>query len=86
MKYADKEAQDVFNGRETCGVENYGKPLALLEQSFKEAGLNVEFECEAGKHGKMVSIYRGGFLQKMVSIEGDSPAQAVKDIAEKVKL
>ena len=81
MKYANKEAQDAFSGR-----ENYDKPLTLLEQSFKAAGLNIEFECETGKHGKMVSIYRGGFLQKLVSIHGDNPAAAVKDVAGMVKL
>ena len=81
MRYPNKEAQDAFSGR-----ENYDEPLTLLEQSFRAAGLDIKFECETGKLGKMVSIYRGGFLQKIVSIHGDNPAQAVKYVAAEVRL
>jgi len=87
MRYANKKAQDAFNGLESCGVENYDKPLALLEQSFKEAGLNIEFVCAiAADMEKIVSVYRGGFLQKQISIECDNPAAAVKDVAAGVRL
>jgi hypothetical protein len=61
MRYANNEAQDAFSGF----VENYDKPLALLEQSFREAGLNIGFVCAIGKdNAKIVSIYRDGFLQR----------------------
>jgi len=82
MKYANDEARDAFNGR-----ENYDRPLRLLEQSFREAGLEIEFYCEISELGeKTVSIYRGGFLKRRASIECDSPAAAVKDVAERVSL
>ncbi|MDR2953214.1 MAG: hypothetical protein LBU82_08240 [Treponema sp.] len=83
MRYANNEAQDAF-----CWAnENYGKPLALLEQSFNAAGMDIEFVCVVGKYNaKIVSIYRGGFLQRQQSIECDSPAQAVKDVAAGVRL
>jgi len=84
MKYPSIAAQDAF-----CGfAENYDKPLALLEQSFKSAGLvDIEFVCDiAADKAKIVSVYRRGFLQKQISIECDSPAMAVKDVAAGVKL
>jgi len=82
MKYPNKEVQDVFRGD-----ENFDKPLELLEQSFKAARLDIEFVCDiAADRVKIVSVYRGGFLQKQISIEGDSPAQAVKDMAAGVRL
>ncbi|MDR2942639.1 MAG: hypothetical protein LBV17_08635 [Treponema sp.] len=83
MKYANKEAQDAFSGV----AENFGKPLLLLNQSFNAAGLDVEFICAIGvDKAKLVSVYRGGFLQRQVSIECDSPAMAVKDVARGVRL
>jgi len=82
MKYPNKEVQDVFRRN-----ENFDGPLELLEQSFKAAGLDIEFVCDVGADkAKIVSVYRGGFLKKQISIEGDSPAMAVKDVAERVKL
>jgi len=82
MKYKNKEARDAFSGR-----ENYGKPLAALEQSFREAGMIIEFYCEISElEEKTVSIYQDGILRRRVSIEGDNPAAAVKDVAERVKL
>jgi len=82
MRYANKETKNAF-----CGRENFDRPLALLEQSFKEAGLDIEFVCSIGVGGaKMVSIYRSGFLYRRQSIECDSPAQAVKDVAAGVRL
>ena len=83
MRYANCKAQDAFSG----SVENYDKPLALLEQSFREAGLNIGFVCDiAADTAKIVSVYRDGFLQKQISIEGDNPAAAVKDVAKGVRL
>ena len=82
MKYKNKEAQDAFSGR-----ENYDKPLAALEQSFREAGMNIKFYCEISElEEKTVSIYQDGFLRRRLLIEGDNPAAAVKDVAERVKL
>ena len=80
MKYACERAMEVFS-REP---ENFHKPLTHLEQAFIEAGLNIWLEgCVLpviAEH-KIVSIYRDGAMYKAVSIEGDSPAMAVADIA-----
>jgi hypothetical protein len=82
MRYANEETRCTFRGS-----ENYDDPLTLLEQSFREAGLNIEFVCAiAADLGKIVSVYRDGFLQKQISIEGDCPAMAVKDVAKGVRL
>jgi hypothetical protein len=82
MRYANKEAREAFSGN-----ENYDRPLALLEQSFREAGLNIEFVCVVAARGeKIVSIYRDGFLQRQQSIDCDNPACAVKDVAAAVRL
>jgi hypothetical protein len=82
MRYADREAQETFLGR-----ENFDRPLELLEESFRSAGLNVEFVCAVAVHGeKIVSIYLDGFLQRQQSIDYDNPACAVKDVAAGVRL
>jgi len=73
--------------------ENFYKPLVLLEQSFKAAGLDidlvgqVEFISENIQHkNKVVEIIQNGCFKKRVSIEGDRPAMAVKDVAEGVQV
>jgi len=82
MKYANDKAEKAF-----WGSQNFGASLALLEESFNAADLDVEFVCAIGAgEAKIVSIYRDGFLQRQQSIEGDSPAQAVKDVAAGVRL
>jgi len=82
MRYANDKAKKAFFGR-----QNFGDPLELLEESFNVADLDVEFVCAIGAYeAKIVSIYRGGFLQRQQSIECDSPAQAVKDVAMAVRL
>jgi hypothetical protein len=83
MKYANQEAIDAFKGNEN---EDYVIPLALLEQSFHAAGLNVEFRCAFVAGEKLIAISRDGSLKCQQSIEGNSPAQAVKDVAAAVKL
>jgi hypothetical protein len=83
MRYASNEAQDAF----CWASENYGKPLELLESCFKKAELDIEFVCGlAANLSKFVAIYKGGFLQRQQSIEGDSPAAAVKDVAAAVRI
>jgi hypothetical protein len=60
MRYANKEAQEAFSGR-----ENYDMPLALLEESFRRAGLNVGFVCAIAADGeKIVSILPGRLFAK----------------------
>jgi hypothetical protein len=71
-------ARKAFNG--------YLGPLAYLEQSFTEAGLDVVFRGIYTANGGKRVVLRNGRSIRVVSIEGDSPAQAVKDVAEKIKL
>jgi len=85
MRYTSKEVRDAFS-REP---ENYHKPLALLEEVFRRAGLNVEFEgclLPVTVEHKAVFIYRDGFAHMTVSIKGGSPAMAVADVARGVML
>jgi hypothetical protein len=84
MRYASNEAHAEFIG----GEENFGTPLAKLEESFKAAGIDVEFVCCMHAPGdlKKVSIYKGGLYRGEQFIEGDSPAAAVKDVAAVVKV
>ena len=69
-------------------LEDYYSPLCCLEAAFKSSGLNVEFEFNfyPVTNLKYVTITHNGGHKVCVSIEGDSPAQAVKDVAEVVRL
>jgi hypothetical protein len=85
MKYDTEEARNAF----CAGVQNYDEPLTLLEQCFNAAEMNIEFEGRIiGSAQKTVFIYykENGSLMKQQSIECDSPAMAVKDIAAAVKI
>ena len=65
----------------------YEKPLLKLEKSFNKAGLPIRFHAFADPFGnKMVRVTGGGSAQKIICIEYDSPAQAVKDVAAGVSL
>jgi len=82
MRYANDEARDAFNK-----PQNFSNSLELLEESFCAADMDIEFVCAIGAdNAKLVAIYQGGFLQRQQSIECDSPAQAVKDVAEAVRI
>jgi hypothetical protein len=67
--------------------EGYAPALRALESSFRKAGLEISFHAhDSPLRGKMVSI-RGescNDIIKIICIEGDSPAQAVKDVARAV--
>ena len=68
--------------------QDFAKPLEKLEQSFNRAGLFITFRAFVAPHElKMVDVtYKNGRRMKLICIEGDSPAQAVKDVAEGVRL
>jgi hypothetical protein len=67
--------------------KDYLIPIRALEKSFKAAGLNIEFELTVSEYGnKGVVIYEGIRPPHIISIEGDSPAMAVKHIALAVRL
>ena len=84
MKYATEKARVAF-----CCDREVNMALGFLELAFKHAGLNIEFVGHLfvqPREYKVVFIYRDGHIVKEQSIEGDSPAQAVKDVAEAVML
>jgi hypothetical protein len=59
----------------------------MLEKAFRDAGLDIAFRgIYTGNGGKRVEILRSGLSDRVVSIEGDNPGQAVKDVAKAVKL
>ena len=66
----------------------YDPSLRALERSFRQAGVPVTFEPvvlpESGS--RVVFIRNNGRITKSQQIEGDSPAQAVKDVAAAVRL
>jgi hypothetical protein len=67
--------------------EEYLKPLRSLEGAFKKAGLRISFHVfDYPVHGKAILINSQKTCIAKISIEGDSPAQAVKDVAAAVKL
>ncbi|MDR1250023.1 MAG: hypothetical protein LBK63_12055 [Treponema sp.] len=66
--------------------EGYTAALGALEKAFNMAGIPVLFRClYSPVFGRTVLMKKGEALRS-ISIEGDSPAQAVKDIAAAVKL
>jgi hypothetical protein len=66
---------------------DYAKPLEKLEKSFNKAGLPIKFHAfVAPREIKMVRVTGGNSPQKLICIEGGSPAQAVKDVAAGVRL
>jgi hypothetical protein len=67
--------------------EPYLESLTALEKSFQQAGLDIVFRgIYTDSGGKQVEILRSGLSGRITSIEGDSPAQAIKDIARSVRL
>jgi hypothetical protein len=76
----DEQHKDAF--------AEYKDSLFLLEKTFILAGLSVSFRCfVAPLNNKMVDVlYKNKSRNKLICIEGDSPAQAVKDVAAGVRL
>jgi hypothetical protein len=66
--------------------EGYTSALRSLENSFRRAGLGISFYAYESPIGeKKVGIRNdSNNIIKTVSIEGDSPAQAIKDVAQAV--
>jgi hypothetical protein len=74
--------------RNTKEFAPYIKPLRLLERSFQEAGVWVEFGLIQYPNGmKVVELFdvlNRSYCTK--SIEGDSVGQAIKDVTDAIKL
>jgi hypothetical protein len=60
--------------------------LRTLEDAFNMAGVQVSFYClNSAAFGKTVVIKKGGAAIN-ISIDGDSPGQALKNVAAAVRL
>jgi hypothetical protein len=67
--------------------EGHAPSLKALESSFRKAGLKISFLADySPTHGKKIHIMEKAKVIKTIYIEGDSPAQTVKDVAAVVKL
>jgi hypothetical protein len=65
----------------------YLSSLQYLEDAFMSSGLDIVFKlCLTSTGQRYVEILYDGKLGNAVYIEGDSAAQAVKDVAEAVRL
>jgi hypothetical protein len=65
--------------------EGYAPALEDLESSFQRAGCDFSFHgVVLPVAGKTIRILSDGVVFKSVSIEGDSPVQAIKDVAQAV--
>lgn len=83
-RFRTEEEANEFN--------DYIEPIRGLEKAFRDAGVNIEFtltvwkEIETCREGKAVVINYHAPYGNSISIQGDSPAQAVKNIAAAVSL
>jgi hypothetical protein len=65
----------------------YVKPLLALERTFRLAGEKIEFRPGIlNGEDRYVEILCDGKKNGIKFIEGDSPAQAIKDVASAVRL
>jgi hypothetical protein len=77
----------IINANYADSFEEYKEPLQKLEEAFGAAGRHFVFEPFIDRIGqKVIKVHGGCASQKLISIEADSPAMAVKDVAEGVRL
>jgi hypothetical protein len=77
----------ILDPQHKAAFAEYEVPLRMLERAFKVAGLRLSFRCfVAPLNNKMVDIIIKNKSVWIACIEGDSPAQAVKDVAAGVRL
>jgi hypothetical protein len=69
--------------KDWSGFDGYVKPLRLMEQAFRTAGIPVVFEARDWPvHGKTVYISHPSVPKhKAICIEGGSVCQVLEDIA-----
>jgi hypothetical protein len=84
---AGRKNKMILNSQYKAAFAEYEAPLRQLEKAFDSAGMLISFGCfVAAFNNKMVEIYQNKKRAKIICIEGDSPAQAVKDVAQAVAL
>jgi hypothetical protein len=65
----------------------YLKPLRELERAFRSSGVDVTLKAvTSDTDSKYLEILHPGRPDRVISIDGDSPAQVIKDIAAAIKL
>jgi hypothetical protein len=77
----------IATSKEYVAFRDYLTVLSDLENAFRFAGENIEFRL--GLHegvDRYVEVLRYGKPVGLKFIEGDSPAQAIKDVAGAVQL
>jgi hypothetical protein len=73
--------------KEYIAFRDYLTVLSDLENAFRFAGEKIEFRLGLLKgQDRYVEILRDGKCNGIKFIEGDSPAQAIKDVAAAVRL
>jgi hypothetical protein len=73
--------------KERAAFSDYWTVLSDLEEAFRFTGLNIEFLLGLrGGTDRYVQIVYNGKPGNIKFIEGDSPAQAIKDVAAAVRL
>jgi hypothetical protein len=73
--------------KEMWAFREYLSALRDPEEAFRSAGERLEFHLKLHEEGgRYVEILRQGRPVGLKFIEGDSPAQAIKDVAEQVPL
>jgi hypothetical protein len=77
----------IASGKELVAFRDYLTVLDDLERAFQFAGEQIEFRLGLLKgQDRYVEVLRNGKIVGLKFIEGDSPAQAIKDVAEAVRL
>ena len=77
----------IATDKERAAFRDYLTVLSDLEEAFRFAGENIEFCLGLRmKKDRYVQIFYNGKAGNIKFIEGDSVAQAVKDVAGAVRL
>jgi len=78
----------IIDLKDEAAFAGYEKALTQLQSAFIFAGLVVSFNCIIDPvYGKTIEIFKDNKNRSnYVCIEGDSPAQAIKNVAAGVKL
>jgi len=78
----------ILDEQHKAAFADYEDSLRQLENAFSLADLPVSFRCFVDPlNNKMVDVTnKNKTRNKLICIEADSPAQAIKDVAAGVRL
>jgi hypothetical protein len=77
----------IATGKECVAFRDYLAPLHILEEAFQAAGEKIEFRLGIlNETDRYVEILYSEKPGNIMFIEGDSPTQAIKDVAGAVGL